>query len=101
MTHRYLVGPVTADFADQNLHRQREAGECLVFGHAGAELSPAKQTQLKAMNKRLSTLQTDFSQKLLAAAKAGALHVTDKAALAGLSDQQVAAAFQAEVEGVT
>src|SRR5206468_11997658 len=65
------------------------------FQHAGAELSPAKQTQLKAMNKRLSTLQTDFSQKLLAAAKAGALHVTDKAALAGLSDQQVAAAAEA------
>lgn len=63
--------------------------------HAGAELSPDKQTQLKAMNKRLSTLQTQFSQKLLAAAKAGALHVTDKAALAGLSDAQIAAAAEA------
>jgi peptidyl-dipeptidase Dcp len=63
--------------------------------HAGAELSPEKQTQLKAMNKRLSTLQTQFSQKLLAAAKAGALHVTDKAALAGLSDAQIAAAAEA------
>jgi peptidyl-dipeptidase Dcp len=63
--------------------------------HAGAELSPEKQTQLKAMNKRLSTLQTEFSQKLLAAAKAGALHVTDKAALAGLSDAQIAAAAEA------
>ena len=31
--------------------------------------------QLKAINTRLSTLQTAFSQKLLAAAKAGALHV--------------------------
>ena len=47
------------------------------------------------MNKRLSTLQTDFNQKLLAAAKAGALHVTDAAALAGLSEQQLAAAQQA------
>ena len=63
--------------------------------HAGAELAPAKQIQLKAINKRLSTLQTAFSQKLLAAAKAGALHVTDKAALAGLSEQQVAAAVDA------
>src|SRR6476661_1681050 len=52
--------------------------------HAGAELPPAKQVQLKAINKQLSTLQTQFSQKLLAAAKAGALHVTDKTALAGL-----------------
>src|SRR3982751_378177 len=38
------------------------------FLHAGAELSPAKQAQLKIMNKRLSTLQTQFNQKLLAAA---------------------------------
>ena len=47
------------------------------------------------MNERLSTLQTDFSQKLLAATKAGALHVTDKAALAGMSDEEIAAAAQA------
>jgi len=65
------------------------------FAHAGAELSPAKQVELKAMNKRLSTLATAFSQQLLAAAKAGALHVADKAKLAGLSDAQVAAAEQA------
>ncbi|MFL6720474.1 MAG: M3 family metallopeptidase [Sphingomonas sp.] len=68
------------------------------FVHAGAQLSPAKQTQLKAMNQRLSTLQTAFTQKLLAAAKAGALHVTDKAALAGLNDQQIAAAAEAAKE---
>ena len=65
------------------------------FVHAGAELPQATQTELKAMNKRLSTLTTAFSQKLLAAANAGALHVTDKAALAGLSDEQIAAAAQA------
>jgi peptidyl-dipeptidase Dcp len=65
------------------------------FVHAGAELQPAQQAQLKAMNERLSTLQTAFSQKLLAAAKAGALQVTDKAALAGLSDQELAAAAEA------
>jgi peptidyl-dipeptidase Dcp len=63
--------------------------------HAGAELPPAKQTQLKTINKRLSTLQTSFTQKLLAAAKAGALHETDATALAGLSEQQLAAAQQA------
>src|SRR5258708_19316782 len=61
------------------------------FVHAGAELSAAKQAELKLMNKRLSTLQTAFSQKLLAAAKAGAGHRPDKAALAGLPDQQNAA----------
>ena len=65
------------------------------FLHAGAELSPAKQAQLKVMNTRLSTLQTQFNQKLLAAANAGALHFTDRAALAGLSDEQITAAAEA------
>src|SRR5690348_1181561 len=64
------------------------------FVHAGAQLPPAKQAQLKTMNKRLSTLQTAFTQKLLAAAKAGAMHVTDASALAGLSPQELAAAQQ-------
>jgi peptidyl-dipeptidase Dcp len=66
-----------------------------LFVHSGAELSPAKQAQLKTFNGRISTLQTQFGQKLLAAAKAGALHVTDPAALAGLSEQQLAAAQEA------
>src|SRR5690349_2228675 len=65
------------------------------FVHAGAELPAAKQTQLKAYNQRLSTLQTQFGQKLLAAAKAGALHFDDASALAGLSPQQLAAAQEA------
>jgi peptidyl-dipeptidase Dcp len=64
------------------------------FIHAGAQLPPAKQTELKALNQRLSTLQTEFTHKLLAAAKAGALHVDDASALAGLSEQQLAAAQQ-------
>ncbi|HEX5258029.1 MAG TPA: M3 family metallopeptidase [Sphingomicrobium sp.] len=64
------------------------------FVHSGAQLPAAQQAQLKAMNERLSSLQTDFNQKLLAAAKAGALHVDDPAALAGLSPQQLAAAQQ-------
>jgi peptidyl-dipeptidase Dcp len=65
------------------------------FVHAGAELPPAKQAELKLLNKRLSTLQTEFGQKLLAAAKAGALHVDDPSALAGLSPQQLASAQEA------
>jgi peptidyl-dipeptidase Dcp len=65
------------------------------FVHAGAELPTAKQTELKAINKQLSTLQSAFGQKLLAAAKAGALHVDDASALAGLSPQQLAAAQEA------
>jgi peptidyl-dipeptidase Dcp len=65
------------------------------FVHAGAELPPAKQAELKVMNKRLSTLQTQFGQKLLAAAKAGALHTEDASALAGLSSEKLAAAQEA------
>lgn len=65
------------------------------FAHAGAELPAARQTELKAMNKRLSTLSTAFSQQLLEAAKAGAVKIDDTAKLAGLSDAQIAAAEQA------
>jgi peptidyl-dipeptidase Dcp len=65
------------------------------FVHSGAQLSPAKQAELKTLNLRLSTLQSSYTQKLLAAAKAGALHVDDKAALAGLSDDAIAAAAEA------
>src|SRR3954449_6923446 len=65
------------------------------FVHAGAQLPPAKQAQLKVLNKRLSTLQTAFGQKLLAAAKAGALQVEDASALAGLSQEQLASAQDA------
>ncbi|GAC1581459.1 MAG: peptidyl-dipeptidase Dcp [Sphingomicrobium sp.] len=65
------------------------------FVHSGALLSPVKQAQLKTLNLRLGTLQSSFTQKLLGAAKAGALHIGDKAALAGLSDDAIAAAAEA------
>src|SRR5437868_5064836 len=65
------------------------------FVHAGAQLPPAKQTELKAINQRASTHRTRFTQKLLAATNAGALHVESAAALAGLSEQQLATAQQA------
>ena len=65
------------------------------FVHAGAQLPPAKQAELKAINQRASTLRTEFTQKLLAATKAGALHVDEPAMLAGLSEQQLATAQQA------
>ena len=65
------------------------------FVHSGAQLFPAKQAELKTLNLRLGTLQSSYSQKLLAAAKAGALHVDDKAALAGLSDDAIVVAAEA------
>ncbi|WP_294331882.1 M3 family metallopeptidase [uncultured Sphingomonas sp.] len=62
---------------------------------AGALLSPADKATLTKLNGQLSTLETAFQQKLLAAAKAGALVVDDKAKLAGLSDAEIAAAAEA------
>ena len=65
------------------------------FVHAGAELPAAQQAQLKVINTRLSSLQSAFNQKLLAAAKASALHFKDAAPLDGLSKEDLAAARQA------
>jgi len=65
------------------------------FVRAGAKLSPADQTRLKALNGQLSSLETAFEHKLLAAGKAGALVVDDKAKLAGLSAEQITAASRA------
>jgi len=38
MCRRYLFGPVTATFADQNLFQQRQGGNCLAFGPAGPDI---------------------------------------------------------------
>ena len=65
------------------------------FVHAGANLSDADQAQLKKLNEEASTLSNDFSMKLLEATKNAAYSTTDRAALAGLSDAQLAAAAQA------
>ncbi len=59
------------------------------FIHAGANLSDKDKTRLKEINKQDASLETDFQQKLVAAAKAGALVVDDKSALAGLSDAEI------------
>jgi peptidyl-dipeptidase Dcp len=65
------------------------------FVHSGANLSDADKTELKKLNEEISTLSNAFSTKLLAATKDGAYATTDKSALAGLSDGQLAAAQQA------
>lgn len=64
------------------------------FIHAGAQLNDADKVKLRALNGRLSSLETSFQQKLVAAAKAGALVVDDKARLAGLGDGAIAAAAE-------
>lgn len=68
------------------------------FVHAGAKLSEADKTQLKKLNEEESTLSAQFTNKLLAAANAGALVVDDKAKLAGASDADITAAAAAAKE---
>jgi peptidyl-dipeptidase Dcp len=71
------------------------------FLHAGANLSDKDKARLKEINKRDATLEASFQQKLVAATKAGALVLDNKAALAGLSDDQIAnAAHEAETRGL-
>jgi peptidyl-dipeptidase Dcp len=65
------------------------------FQLAGASLSDTQKAELKALNREAATLSTQFTNRLLAATKAGGLAVTDKAALAGLSDSEIAAAAEA------
>ena len=53
---------------------------------AGAKLSEADKAALKKLNEEDASLSAKFMNQLLAAAKDGALVVSDKADLAGLSD---------------
>jgi peptidyl-dipeptidase Dcp len=62
------------------------------FVHSGANLSEADKAELKKLNEESSKLSNAFNNRLLAATKAGAYATTDKAALAGLTDAQIAAA---------
>jgi peptidyl-dipeptidase Dcp len=65
------------------------------FVHSGARLSDADKVELKKLNEEISTLANSFSTKVLDATKNGAFATTDKSALAGFSDAQIAAAQQA------
>jgi peptidyl-dipeptidase Dcp len=61
---------------------------------AGAQLSEGDKATLRKLNVEETTLSTDFHNKLVAAAAAGAVVVDDKAKLAGLSDGDIASAAQ-------
>lgn len=65
------------------------------FLHAGANLPPAKQAQLKQLNQQLATLQATFERKLLAGTAAAALLAKSKSDLEGLSDSALAASQRA------
>src|SRR5712671_1675408 len=65
------------------------------FVRAGANLSEADKVRMRALNQELSKLSTDFSTKLLAGTKAGALVVDKVSDLDGLSPDKIETAAQA------
>jgi len=65
------------------------------FVHAGAELPAADKAALADLNGKIATLQAQYQSRLLAAANAGAVVVSDKAELDGLSDAEIAVAADA------
>lgn len=65
------------------------------FVRAGARLSEADKTKLKAMNAELATLQTTFEQNVLKEKNASSMAVDDRADLTGLSENEIAAAVAA------
>jgi peptidyl-dipeptidase Dcp len=70
----------------------------LNFVRAGAQLSEADKTTLRALNQEESKLTTQFTDKVLADVNASAVIVSDRAELAGLSDGDIAAAAEAAKE---
>jgi peptidyl-dipeptidase Dcp len=60
--------------------------------HAGALLTPAQREEVKALNGQLSTLTTEFAQKVRSATNNQPLIVNTAAELAGLSEADIKAA---------
>ena len=65
------------------------------FVRAGAQLDADSQAELRKLNSEESSLTTAFSNKLLAATKAGGVLVDDVAKLDGLDEATIAAAAEA------
>ena len=64
------------------------------FKLKGANLNSDDKTKLKKLNEEEANLSARFTNRLLAAAKEGALVVDDKAKLEGLSENEIQAAAQ-------
>ncbi|MFZ5607305.1 MAG: M3 family metallopeptidase [Pseudomonadota bacterium] len=65
------------------------------FVRAGAALDETQKARIRAINTDLSTLDTRFNQNVLAEVNASAVVVDDRAQLAGMSEEQIAAAAEA------
>lgn len=60
------------------------------FVRAGANLSDADKSTMRSLNEQISTLETQFSQNILASFKDDTIVVKDESKLAGLSDKEKA-----------
>jgi peptidyl-dipeptidase Dcp len=70
------------------------------FVRAGAKLSAADQTRLKTLNQEIAALQTAFAQNIQKESNARAIVVDTRAELAGLPENEIAAAeAAAKAEG--
>ena len=65
------------------------------FVRAGALLSDAEKERMQAINAELATLQTTFTQNVLDEVNASAIVVATREELAGLPEDQIAAAVEA------
>jgi peptidyl-dipeptidase Dcp len=84
------VETIYADKANLNAEDQRLVDYYhSKFLRAGAKLNDAEKTKMRAINEQISSLQTDFSQTLLASFKNDVIVVTDKNLLAGLSEAEI------------
>src|SRR3954468_16661818 len=68
------------------------------FVRSGAALSEPDKIHMRAINKELSELSTEFTKKLLAGTKAGALVVDNVSDLAGLSPDEIKTAAETAKE---
>ena len=65
------------------------------FVRAGAALTDAQKTRIREINTEMSTLGTQFSQNVLAEVNDSAIVVDTREELAGMSEEQIAAAAEA------
>ncbi|MEP6956044.1 MAG: M3 family metallopeptidase, partial [Chthoniobacterales bacterium] len=68
------------------------------FVRAGAKLSEPDKKKLKAINGELASLETKFSQDVLKEKNAAAIVVDDRSDLAGMAENEIAAAAKAAEE---
>ncbi|MDN6799299.1 MAG: M3 family peptidase, partial [Propionibacterium sp.] len=58
------------------------------FRRSGVALSPEDQERLRVLNARIARLESQFGQRVVAGRNEAAVHITDPAELAGLSEEQ-------------